>query len=269
MLRNIVFAVGLLLASFNVRAIEYTDAYVTPGELGWGALLVQSDTFQFIAMFIYDQSGNPTWYTGNLTADGTGSYSGHLDASTGSPFSSPWNPSQLHQDSVGTISFRPSDLYHATLTYSLAGGAPVIKQVQRFTLTPSPFNGNYSGSMTGSISGCGDAKVNDPAFRGRYNLAVTETGVDQSATLTFTFVDTTHAGIVCTVSGPLTHLGRLYRLANGQAVCTGPDIDTESQPAVIESLHKTGQGIEGHWTWSFGGGCTATWRFAAVLNVNN
>ena len=52
MLRNLVLAVGLLFASFNVGAIEYTDAYVTLGEIGWGALLVQSDTFQFIALFI-------------------------------------------------------------------------------------------------------------------------------------------------------------------------------------------------------------------------
>jgi hypothetical protein len=50
---------------------------------------VQSDTFQFIAFFIYDQNGNPTWYSGQLTADAAGNYSGQLYASTGSPYSSP------------------------------------------------------------------------------------------------------------------------------------------------------------------------------------
>ena len=89
MLRSFVLAAGLLFASFNVGATEYTDAYVAPDEIGWGALLVQSDTFQFIAIFIYDQNGNPTWYTGNLTADAAGNYSGQLYASTGCPFRLP------------------------------------------------------------------------------------------------------------------------------------------------------------------------------------
>ena len=58
------------------------------------------------------------------------------------------------------------------LTYSIAGGPTVVKQVERFPLTPSPFAGNYSGSMTGSVSGCTDPTGNNAAFRGRYSLAV-------------------------------------------------------------------------------------------------
>jgi hypothetical protein len=268
MLRKFVLVIWLLLGSVNAGATEYTDAYVTPGELGWGALLVQSDTVQFIALFIYGQGNSPTWYTGVLTADGAGNYNGPLHADTGSPFSAPWDPAQQHEVTVGTISFAPTDVYHATLTYTLTGAAPVVKHVERFTLVPGPFNGNYSGSMTGSVTGCMDPATNIAAFRGRYDLAVTEVNVDQSATLTFNFVDNTYTGVVCTISGPLTHLGRLYQM-NGQASCTGPELNTGPQPAVIDSLHKTGQGIEGHWTGSGGGGCNLTMRFAAVLKVNN
>jgi hypothetical protein len=241
MLRKFVLAVWILMVAFDVGAIEYTDAYYTVGEAGWGTFLVQSDTFQFIAFFIYDQNGNPTWYSGQLTVDQAGNYSGQLYASTGPYYAAPWDPTQQHTNPVGTISFQPSDVYHATLTYSLTGGPTVTKQVQRFTLTPYPFAGNYSGSMSGSISGCADPASNDPAFRGRYGLIATEVG-DQSATLTFTFVDTNHAGIVCTMSGPLTHFGRLYQLTNGQISCTGPGLNTGPQPGTVNSLHRTGQG---------------------------
>jgi hypothetical protein len=83
MLRKFVLAVWILMVAFDVGAIEYTDAYYTVGEAGWGTFLVQSDTFQFIAFFIYDQNGNPMWYSGQLTVDQVGNYSGQLYASTG------------------------------------------------------------------------------------------------------------------------------------------------------------------------------------------
>jgi hypothetical protein len=129
------------------------------------------------------------------------------------------------------------------------------------------FGGNYSGSMAGSVSGCQNPNSNDPAFRGRYGLAVTQNG-DQSATLTFTFVDMNHSGIVCTVSGALTHLGRLYQL-NGPLSCVGPGVGPGANPVTINSLHPTGQGIEGHLSGSAGDGCTVSLHFAAVKNVNN
>ena len=101
-------------------------------------------------------------------------------------------------------------------------------------------------------------------MRGRYNLAVTQVA-DASAALTFTFVDNVYNGLVCTLAGPLTHLGRLYQM-NGQSSCTGPGIDTGMHSATIDSLHPTGQGIEGKWTGFVGGGCMATLHFVAVLN---
>jgi hypothetical protein len=121
--------------------------------------------------------------------------------------------------------------------------------------------------MAGSISGCTNPASNDAAFRGRYGLTVTQVA-DQSATLTFTFVDTTHTGLVCTLSGPLTHLGRLYQIAAGTSSCTG-SITTGPHAATVEGLHPTGQGIEAYWTGFVGGGCLASLHFAAVLNVNN
>jgi hypothetical protein len=266
MLKRLVLAVLLLCATMSAGALEYTDVYFDVAEPGWGAFLVQSDTTQFLAFFIYGSDGKPTWYTAQLMDDGTGNYTGTLYAITGTYFANPWAGYTINP--AGTAAFTPSDIYHATLTYTVTGLATVTKAIQRQTLSPYQMAGNYSGSMAGSISACTNPGNDDPMFRGRYNLTVTQVG-DTLATLTFTFVDTGHNGIVCTGSGPLTHLGRIYQMA-GALACTGPGQDGVPRPATIDSLHPTGQGIEGKITSpNFGGGCTGSLHFAAVKNVNN
>jgi hypothetical protein len=261
MLKRLAMIALLLLAAARADALEYTDVYFDPAEPGWGAFLVQSNATQFIAFFIYDSQGKPTWYVAVLTDDGTGKYTGPLYATTGTYFLVPWQGYNLNP--AGNVSFAPSDRYHATLTYTVNGAGTVTKPVQRQTLASYVMGGNYSGSMSGSITGCNNPASNDPAFRGRYGLAVTQTG-DDSATLTFTFTDANHAGIVCSVSGPLTHFGRLYQMANVALNCT-----TGNSFGTLDALHPTGQGIEGQWTSHDGGGCNVSLHFSAVLNVNN
>jgi len=261
MLKRLVLVV-LLLLSVRVQAVEYTDVYYNPNESGWGVFLVQSDTTQFLAFFIYGPDGKPTWYVAIITNDGTGNYTGSLFATTGTYFAAPWQGDVV--SAAGTVSFKPTDAYHATLTYTVNGIGTVVKAVQRQTLTPYAMGGNYSGSMAGSVSGCNDPAQNEIPFRGRYVLDVTQTG-DASASLTFTFVDVNHSGFVCTVSGPLAHFGRLYQL-NGQLACVGGG---SAHAVTIDGLHPTGQGLEGHLTGPTGGGCQGSLHFSAVLNVNN
>ena len=122
--------------------------------------------------------------------------------------------------------------------------------------------GNYNGPLYETTGTYALAPWNPAQFGA--TAAVTQVA-DASAALTFTFVDNVYNGLVCTLAGPLTHLGRLYQM-NGQSSCTGPGIDTGMHSATIDSLHPTGQGIEGKWTGFVGGGCMATLHFAAVLN---
>jgi hypothetical protein len=272
MLRKIVFAVLLFAATFGARAAEYTDVYYSPTDGGgWGVFVVESDAppTLFLAFFVFDQNGKPTWYSCLLTGDQAGmSFTGSLYLSGGTYYPLPWIPSAVQIMTVGSCAFTPSDVYNATLTYSLSGGPTVVKAIQRFPLKPYALPGTYSGSAAGAISGCQDPSFNDAAFRGRYVLTVATQNVDQSATLTLTFVDSVHSGLVCTLSGPLTHYGRLYQL-NGQASCTGPGINTGLQSATVNSFHPSGQGIEGHWIGSLGGGCNGSLHFAAVKNTDN
>ena len=275
MFRRLLIALLLLTAAFSARAKEYTDVYYDTAEPGWGAFLVQSDTFQFIAFFIYDKNGNPTWYTAQLKDDGTGTdtYTGTLYAITGTYFINPWTGYAINP--AGTATFQAIDNYHATLKYTVNGLPMVVKAVQRQTLTPYQFDGTFSGSATGNISGCTNPASNDPALRARFDLTVTTGGdpteaTTRTATLKLTFVDTLHSGLVCTVTGPLTHFGRLYQMAGATTIaCTGLGTDGTARPATIDSFHPTGQGVEGKLVGNFGGGCTGTIRFAAVFNTNN
>jgi hypothetical protein len=251
----------------RANALEYTDVYYNPAESGWGVFLVQSDVTQFVALFIYGTDNKPTWYTATLKQDAAGNYNGQLIATTGSYFGSNWNSSQLTVNPVGTISFQPTDSYRATVTYALNGGPTVTKSVQRQTLTAYQLPGNYSGSMSGTRSSCTNPSDNEPKVRGRFNLVASQTG-DAAAALTFTFVDPENNGVVCTVQGPLTHFGRLYKMVGAQLSCTEPGgPGPETTTVVIDGLHPTGQGIEFRVSGpTGGGGCIGSLRFSAVLN---
>lgn len=260
MLRKLMLALLLLIATStaNAAATDYTDVYYNPAESGWGFFLVQSNTFQFLAFFIYGADGKPTWYVALLTDNGTGTYTGPVGATTGSYFPAPWDPTVYTATTVGTATFQPIDAYHATFTYTINGAGTVMKTVQRQTLQPFVLAGGYTGSLTGSITGCMNPASDNPSFHHRFNLDVTQTG-DQSAVLTFTLVDLT-PNVACTLSGPLTHIGRVYQIANASYQCP---ISPAAQ-ATIDAFHPTGQGIEGRWTADDGGGCTESIHFASV-----
>lgn len=267
MLKQFILILALLVFAARADALEYTDVYYNPAEPGWGVFLVQSDTTQFLAFFIYGMDNKPTWYTAQLAQDAAGNYNGQLFATTGTYFGLPWNLAQLTVATVGTVSFLPTDSYSATVTYALSGGPNVSKTVQRQTLTPYKLPGTYSGSVSGTQSGCTDPTENTQHFRGRYRLDATQDG-DTSAAMTFTFVDTDKDGVVCTVQGPLAHFGRIYKMPNAQLSCTEPGspVPGAATSVVVDGLHPTGQGIEFRLSGPTGGGCAGSLRFSAVLN---
>lgn len=267
MIRKLILAVILFVSATYASANSYNDVFFDVAEPGWGVFVKQSNNFQFLAFFIYGPSGQPTWYTAQLTGDGTGlNYSGPLYATTGTYFGSPWQGDVPTQ--VGTASFQgsavPEDYFHATLTYTV-NGVQVTKAIQRQTLTPYALSGTYSGSIAGSVSGCADPASNGNV-NGRFNLTVAQIG-DASATLTLNFVDTAHSGMVCTLSGPLTHYGGLYTITGAQYACSAAGFSSGTiASAAVNLLDQTGQGVEGKWTATTSTGCSQTIRFSAVSN---
>jgi len=268
MIRRLILAVLLLSASY-AAANTYNDVFFDVAEPGWGVFVKQSNKFQFLAFYIYGQTGQPTWYTAQLTnSDGTGlNYSGPLFATTGTYFANAWQGYVLTQ--VGTASFQgsavPEDYFHATLTYTV-NGVTVTKAIQRQNLTDFALSGTYSGSIAGSVSSCADV-ANNGNVNGRFSLNLAQAGDASAATLTFNFVDTAHSGMVCTLNGPLTHYGGLYTITGAQYACSAGGFSPGTVVSVaLNLLDQTGQGVEGKWTATTSAGCSQTIRFSAVSN---
>ena len=269
MIRRLVLAVLLLGTATYAGANTFNDVFFDVAEPGWGVFVKQSNTFQFLAFFIYGPNGQPTWYTAQLTdnGDGTGlNYSGALYATTGTYFANAWQGYVATQ--VGTASFQgspvPEDYFHATLTYTV-NGVSVTKAIQRQTLTAFALSGTYSGSVAGSVSSCANA-ANNTGVGARFNLTVAQVG-DVSATLTFNFVDTAHSGMVCTLNGPLTHYGGLYTIATAQYSCSGAGFSPGGiVSASVSLLTLSAEGVEGKWTATTTAGCSQSIRFGSVSN---
>jgi hypothetical protein len=276
MLQRLFFAALFFLAATCAGANTYSDVWYDAAEPGWGVFVKQSNTFQFLAFFVYGPGAGsnapPTWYTAQLTnnGDGTGlNYTGPLYATTGTYFGAPWQGDIA--TAVGSATFAGSavaeDYSHATLTYTV-NGVTVTKPIVRQTLTAYALSGSYSGSVAGAVSSCADAANNKSGVNGRFNLTVAQVG-DASATLTFNFVDpnTNYNGMVCTLGGALTHNGTLYSIPNAQVACTAPGFSPGSiVSGSVDLLDQTGQGIEGKWSATTTAGCVQVLHFAALLD---
>jgi len=68
-------AAALLCLAPIARATDFTDIWFVPSESGWGVNIVQSDAFMFLTFFIYGSDKKPTWYTAQLTNNGSGTSS--------------------------------------------------------------------------------------------------------------------------------------------------------------------------------------------------
>lgn len=251
---------ALLFAGITLpaQAADYTDIWYTSPENGWGVNFVQSDNFIFATFFIYGPDGKPTWYTGQMTADGLGHYTGGLYLTTGTFFGTvPFDPAQTVITQVGTLTFTPSAADMGVLTYNV-GTVVVTKNIQRLTLTGITLAGAYVGGQTGVYANCSDSSANG-SYYDTYTLNVSQSAAGV-ATFTFTY---DLAGATCTMAGTLVQSGQLYRIPNASYQCSG-GITINSNAAMSE-IKATAQGIEGRFSGTPGGGCQESAQFSAVL----
>jgi hypothetical protein len=108
-------------------------------ESGWGVNIQHQGDILFATWFTYDANGKGLWLAmsnGNRTGPGT--YAGALYRTTGTPFSSPWNPAQFGFSQAGMATFTFSDFYTGTFTYTLDGvtqSKPIVRQVYAYPAT--------------------------------------------------------------------------------------------------------------------------------------
>lgn len=72
MLRQLSLAMLLFgVTTVAGAVVSYNDMWLDVAEQGRGVFLIQSNTFQFVAFFIYGSDKQSIWYTAQLTDDGT------------------------------------------------------------------------------------------------------------------------------------------------------------------------------------------------------
>jgi hypothetical protein len=81
--RRATFILVVWAAAFAARAADYTATWWNPAESGQGYTFTQNGTFIFATFYVYGSDMLPTWYTGQLTLDAMGRYTGPLYATKG------------------------------------------------------------------------------------------------------------------------------------------------------------------------------------------
>ncbi len=246
------FACALVALPLHA-ATDYTDLWWTPSESGWGVNLIQADDFIFSTFFVYGTTGQPTWFTGQLSRDANGNWTGPLYVTSGTFFGAGWNAVQSGIRQVGTASFFPASDASGTLNYNV-DGVNVSKAIQRQTLKTIPLGGTYLGSVYSSVSGCGNPAENGVVSR-YSSIAVSQT-LTNNITLDFGLQN---AGS-CVLNGNANQFGQIYQMPTATYTCGAAGVTV-----LVTNLKATAQGVEGQWQGPIGGGCFETAFFTGTL----
>jgi hypothetical protein len=115
-----------------VSAFDVSDSWENTAETGWSISIIHhKNTTDALQAYwhTYDADGRDMWLklTDGHWVDST-TFTGSLHRSTGSPFSSAYDPSALADTTVGAATLTFNDAFNGTLTYSVngVGGTKVI-----------------------------------------------------------------------------------------------------------------------------------------------
>ena len=101
-------------------AVDYTDLWWNPNESGWGMAMAQQFGVTFLAWYVYDANGKPTWLVSTCTMSGS-TCSGTLYRTTGPVFGPTFNSSQVRATVAGTAIVSFIDANNAVLSYTVDG----------------------------------------------------------------------------------------------------------------------------------------------------
>jgi hypothetical protein len=193
---------SLPVANATSYSTDQSDLWWNPAESGWGMQLVQRGSIIFATVFVYGQTGDPTWYVASLTPQTPEiSWSGPVYASTGPWFGmTPFNPALVMQGQVGTMTWEASGLA-GSLTYSV-NGVTVSKSLVRQTFAGDDFSGKYGGGIHTDVVGCSDTASNGTT-ESIAIIQATQAGNNLSATIQ------AEGGATCAYAGTATQLGQM------------------------------------------------------------
>ena len=101
-------------------AFDYTDLWWNPNESGWGLAVTQQFGTMFLAWYVYDNAGQPTWYVATCTLS-VNTCAGSLLRTTGPAFGPTFDATQVHSFTAGTVSIVFTDANNATLSFTVNG----------------------------------------------------------------------------------------------------------------------------------------------------
>jgi len=103
--------------------VNYTDHWWNSLESGWGLSIMQHPSDRLFAVwFVYNQTGQPVWYTlqpGTWT--GPTIYTGLVYKTTGPYYGGPFDPRQVGITQVGTATLSFTDSNSGTFSYTVEG----------------------------------------------------------------------------------------------------------------------------------------------------
>jgi|SRR5687767_10928885 len=103
-------------------------------ESGWGVNVAHQGDILFVTWFTYDTDGSQMWLVGSDVRRSTGNtYTGTLYRTTGPAFNAvPFNPSQVGNTIVGTVTLTFTDANNGMFNYTVNGvsqSKPIVRQV--------------------------------------------------------------------------------------------------------------------------------------------
>ena len=256
MIRSLLVSIALVATLLAPRAdaaeTDYTDTWWSPSEAGWGVNLTQQRNTIYVTFYIYGTDGNPTWYAALLTRDGTGErFTGTLNRTTGTYFAVPWLGYTIAP--AGTATFTATSSTTGQLQYSV-GGANVVKDLERITLSPLNVAGTYMGGVSGRRTGCGaeSGPIIDPIqLQVLHSTSNNEIRIDQLSL---------SGALVCRMEGVAVQTGKVMTVNSASYTC----IDGWNARARVFNLRSTPAGFEAQWFSDRGGGCTESGQLSGV-----
>ncbi|HEX3096518.1 MAG TPA: hypothetical protein VHQ02_02300, partial [Usitatibacter sp.] len=121
------------LSPSNAPIADFTDLWYLQPESGWGLNIVQHPSRQLFAVwYTYGPDGRDTWYVmpGGTWSSST-TFSGTLFSVAGSPYNGPFDPGNVGNQAVGSLTLTFSDANHGTLSYTVngvSGSKPIVRQ---------------------------------------------------------------------------------------------------------------------------------------------
>jgi len=109
-----------LASGTTPAAIDYTDLWWNPDESGWGMAIAQQFGITFMAWYVYDATGKPTWYVATGAMNGS-STTATLYRTTGPAFGPTFDSTAVQAFAAGTVTVEFADANSATLRYTVDG----------------------------------------------------------------------------------------------------------------------------------------------------